>query len=180
MKNEAELKKYAEKEIGHIEEFVSYEESEERNVLLVKDKLGFTYKVTSSIQNMIIDGTNFWTRVETSTTFDKEYYYWLYHQVDLSKYSSLDISISDGHTLNGPPYNINVKDISSTSDSISDNCFALCEELINELIRKSKENYEIKSINLYIRNCEGTLLGTMDTTYPLTEGSIRYKTSETQ
>lgn len=174
LSDEKELKKWVMSEIGHVEEFMSYEETGTRNILVVKDKLGFTYEVASSYQHLSADGSTFAKWTETGDTYLSAYRDWLFKQLDLSKYPNLIIEYEHD-------FKFRVIDTTSNSESITKECYKMCESFIKDLEDLSKNYYEVNSVRLHILNAEKRTLGDMEG-YFTSNGEFKsdFKSFETQ
>ena len=149
--SKGQLKSYATENYGNIDKVVSFEDERDKNILVIQDKLGFTYEVESKSYETFIDGTSFgYSFASISDNYIEKYYEYLFNTDEMQRFLE--------------KYNLGIITISEYGVEFSDSnlCYnaKLIEEYIEEIynVINKLDRYNLFDVNIKIKQGCVTLI----------------------
>lgn len=137
------LKDYAENKYGNVDNVLSFEDTDDSNIAVIEDKLGFTYEVISESSQFNIDGTDFFYMFPSITdNYKDKYFEYLLNIEEINKFLyAYDLEIDYVRY-----YSVRLIDFSNEFDR------ELAKEYTKELYTLIKEydEYDLFDVNIDI------------------------------
>ena len=141
------LKDYAKEKYGHVDKVVSFEDTEESNIVVIEDKLGFTYEVVSRSSEVSFDGASFgYSVANISDNYIEKYFEYLLNSKEIQGYfSEYNLSIDD-------IYDFAIKLIDNNNKFDEDLAYEYTKKIHFALLESDEYNLFNNNINIYVRH----------------------------